>query len=154
MANCRLVLKHRFNPMATVQFTNYDFESFAELDGSLYGVNEDGLFLLEGDDDDGTDIDSEFGFGFIDFAARTMKRLRFLCADIKSTGIDFTVETENGDIESYTLSASTETTTKKTSINRSLKGRRFEITFANIAGGDFIIGSIDLMVSFLAGRTR
>lgn len=154
MANCRLVLKHRFNPMATVQFTNYDFESFTELNGSLYGVNEDGLFLLEGDDDAGTDIDSEFSFGFIDFAARTMKRLRSLAADIKSSGMDFTVETENGDIESFSLDASTETTTRKTSINRSLKGRRFEITFSNSNGDDFIIGSLDLIVSFLAGRTR
>jgi len=152
VADCRVVLKTRFNPLATSQFTSYDFQSFAVMNGSLYGVNEDGLFLLEGADDAGVDILATIGFGLIDFGRRTMKRLRAIYFKAKTGGVDLSVETENGDVETYVVDATTFTTTVKRSINRSLKGRMFEIEISNIDGGAFDVREIDLIVSYLASR--
>jgi len=43
---------------AFVEYQNYPFNSFAELDGEYFGINEAGLYVLDGDDDDGDDINA------------------------------------------------------------------------------------------------
>lgn len=43
---------------AFVEYQNYPFNSYAELDGEYFGGSETGLYVLDGDDDDGDDIDS------------------------------------------------------------------------------------------------
>lgn len=40
------------------EYDNFAFDSLAAFDGSLYGANDDGVFLLEGEDDDGEPIDA------------------------------------------------------------------------------------------------
>lgn len=48
---------------ASSQYEQYGFNSFFERDGYYYGVAEDGIYQLDGDDDAGNDIASLIDFG-------------------------------------------------------------------------------------------
>jgi len=48
---------------ASSQYDNYGYNSFFERDGQYYGVADDGIYLLDGDDDEGDDIDALIEFG-------------------------------------------------------------------------------------------
>ena len=49
------------------EYVNYGFNSFAEIDGQMFGANENGLYLLDGSDDAGTNIVATFRLVLQDF---------------------------------------------------------------------------------------
>lgn len=68
------------NPKADNAFssyTNYPFNSFIALGQNAYGLAEDGIYSLEGTDDDGTDIDVRLKGGLMDFGESALKNLRY-----------------------------------------------------------------------------
>jgi hypothetical protein len=57
----KLALVVNLKNYARSNYTNYDFDSFIEVDGRFYAAGLDGnIYILEGDDDDGTEIIMEF----------------------------------------------------------------------------------------------
>lgn len=54
-------------PGGTTQYDGYEFNSFALIGGRYYGARHDGLFLLEGEDDAGAEIEASFGLGELNF---------------------------------------------------------------------------------------
>lgn len=57
------------------RYLNYPFNSFAVLDGHVYGAGPDGIYLLEGGDDAGVPIRSAVRTGLLDFGTRQLKRM-------------------------------------------------------------------------------
>lgn len=62
--------------MALSQYSNYPFNSFAELNREVYAAAEDGLYLLGGDSDAGTAIDAQIRSLVLAFGTSRQKRLR------------------------------------------------------------------------------
>lgn len=60
-------------PGGTTQYENYPFNSVAKIGGRYYGATDDGLFLLEGEDDAGQPIVSVFGLGQMNFGNPQVK---------------------------------------------------------------------------------
>lgn len=66
------------NEGAPSQYTNYPFNGFVCLDGgtALYvGTADDGVYLLEGNDDAGTDITASIKTALMDFGSGVLKRM-------------------------------------------------------------------------------
>lgn len=66
------------NEGAPSQYTNYPFNGFVEFPAGskrYIGTARDGLYLLEGDDDDGDDIDTRIKTGLMDFGIGALKRM-------------------------------------------------------------------------------
>ncbi len=59
---------------ASSTFENYAFTSFGVVAGQAYGVREDGLFMLDGDTDDGAPIRASVSFGKQDFNSKVSVR--------------------------------------------------------------------------------
>ncbi|UCV01143.1 hypothetical protein [Acidovorax radicis] len=57
----------------TTQYENYPFNSVAKIGGRYYGATDEGLFLLEGEDDAGDPIVSVFGLGQMNFGNPQVK---------------------------------------------------------------------------------
>lgn len=58
------------------KYTNYPFNSFVAVGQEAYGVADDGIYVLKGDDDDGTAIEARMKGGLMDFGTSAQKNLR------------------------------------------------------------------------------
>lgn len=70
----------------STRYENYDFNSFAEINGKYYGAKSDGVYLLRGADDDGEAIDSLVNFGNLSFGTINRKAMPYLYAGMSSDG--------------------------------------------------------------------
>ena len=71
---------------ATSTYANFKFNSYAKLGERYYGMQSDGLYLLEGDDDAGTTTLANIGFGQQDFGTTAAKRVINVYVGVASTG--------------------------------------------------------------------
>uniref|UniRef100_UPI002586E775 hypothetical protein n=1 Tax=Comamonas sp. TaxID=34028 RepID=UPI002586E775 len=79
------------------EYTSYNFQSFATIDGACYGVAADGVYLLEGDSDDGRECVASVDLGTKDFGNSEMKSLSAAYAGIASAAqAVLTVQTRQG----------------------------------------------------------
>ncbi len=75
--------------MAITGYSNYQFKEFSLVNGQLFGVKDDGLYLLEGVTDDGELIESEFLTGETDLEQDRLKTVQMVHVD---SGGDFDVQ--------------------------------------------------------------
>lgn len=59
--------------LGTTRYENYGFNSFAKIGGLYYGAKADGLYRLDGEDDDGEDINAMISFGKQTFGSSLKK---------------------------------------------------------------------------------
>jgi len=59
-------------------YSNFKFNSYAKYGGKYYGATQDGIFLLEGDDDAGIQIHTGAKIGPTNFGTDREKRLRLI----------------------------------------------------------------------------
>lgn len=62
--------------MSPALFTNFDFNSYCQYRHQFYGAKKDGIYLLEGDSDDGRPIFSGIRIGPTNLGVDNLKRLR------------------------------------------------------------------------------
>lgn len=129
------------------EYLNYPFNSFALLDGKMLGANENGLYLREGDDDDGTAITARIRTALQDFGDSLLKRLRACHLGIKVIGTMVVKSVdEAGTIQSTTSTASTSAgyETIRAKLGRGPKSRYWAIDVSNNDGEDFSIDTLEL----------
>jgi len=80
--------------MAITEYTNYQFTALSEINGKLYGIKSDGVYLLEGSDDNGIPIASSFLTGSTDMDSDRLKRTPLIHADAKGD-IDILMKTDD-----------------------------------------------------------
>lgn len=68
------------------QYDNYPFVDFATVGGVPLAISEDGLYRLEGDDDDGDPIAARIRTGLIDFGSEVLKRNPNMYLTLRSDG--------------------------------------------------------------------
>jgi hypothetical protein len=68
------------------RYDNYGFNSFAEIDGRYYGAKSDGIYRLEGADDNGTTIQARVNFGNLSMGSLNRKALPYVYAGVASGG--------------------------------------------------------------------
>jgi len=72
--------------LARSEYANFFFDSMIQFQDKQYGCNEDGLYLLEGDDDDGTDIIQVLQTGLFDNKTSNKKNIPDLFLGCEGTG--------------------------------------------------------------------
>jgi len=61
--------------LAVSKYLKYEFNSFARFEGKYYGANENGIFDLSSETDDGTDIVTAIKTGLMNFGSEFQKRI-------------------------------------------------------------------------------
>lgn len=89
---------------ATSRYT-FGFNSFAKIGGKFYGASEDGLYLLEGCDDDGQKILATIGYGRRDFGTSALKAVTECYVGVSSAGRMYLRMTANGQTFTYSARA-------------------------------------------------
>ena len=139
----------------TTRYRAYAFNSFATIDGKHYGANAGGLFLLDGNADGAEKINSEFGFGQLDFGKPNMKNISYCYIGARAgamrLGIDSLVDGKptRGNYASRAHGGSTREV--RFDLGRGLRSTYVIPTFYNNNGEDFEVDNIRFL---LAESTR
>jgi hypothetical protein len=103
-------------------FSNFPFNSFAVMGGQAYAANENGVYLLGGDHDNGEPIRSGARIGPINLGTDGEKRLRGINFGDGGPGTRVRVRAETGE-EVY----APERDDNRVVVSRNIQGRTFEI---------------------------
>ena len=143
-------------PGGTTQYRNYPFNSVAKIGGKYYGASADGLFLLEGDDDNGEPIESVFGLGQMDFGNPQLKTVTYCYLGAAAGAMRIEIDAlVNGRPASYSYPARGH--------GASMRGLRFDLgkglkssyvipTFYNSNGDPFEVDAVRFLVAESARR--
>lgn len=142
--------------LAASQYIGWDFNSFVELDGDLYGVSPAGLFLIGGDDDNGTPISSIVSGPMTDFGADQVKRIRNVYMGGKAAGpLTLTLATDDKEgVDFYMDNWTSAMGLYRQRGSRDQKGRFWQWTIANVNGSDFEINTVTMRAVVLGLRPR
>lgn len=134
--------------MAPSEYTRYSFDSMCALMGCSYGVNADGLYRLDGDDDAGEPIEARIVTGELDFGASEIKRLEEAFIGYTATGdlvLKVTTTHAGQRMEHWYMApnpvpgAPTET---RVVPGKGLASRYWQFELVNVEGADFEIDQI------------
>jgi hypothetical protein len=130
---------------ASTRYENFGFNSFGKWDGAYYGAKADGLYLLDGDDDNGTPIDAMIAFGVQTFGDTLYKRVPTVYIGARSNG-KLLLRVKDGDREYLyeTRTSSPKLATQRFDIGRGLRANAFEFELYNQDGDDFELASIEV----------
>lgn len=105
------------NSLGMTRYESYDYNSFAKIGDKYYGAKSDGIYLLEGRDDNGTAVEASVNFGNLNFGSINRKALPYLYAGVASDGNLRLKVIADGSTYYYTVRDNTEM----------LKAQRFEL---------------------------
>lgn len=126
---------------ATTQYTNFNFNSFVNFKGVALAADDQGIFSLDGDTDNGADIDAYFEPVVSDIGVIGPKRMRYLYTELRLHGsLDIRISVDDGAVLVYQI---TDTNLRarrhRTTISRALHGTYWLYQFRNVAGADFSV---------------
>lgn len=146
--------------IGVTQYQNYGFNSFVSFNNKYYGAREDGLYLLEGDDDAGEAIDAWLTTGLSNFGTGSVKRMpAFYVGYTSDNGMILkVVVTDKGEKTEhwYRLDARTANATRadRASPGKGLASVYWQWKLQNIDGGDFNIDTMRFWPMVLTRRVR
>lgn len=149
------VLNH--NTGAPSRYENFDFDAFAVIGQDYLAARGDGIYLLDGDDDNGIDIDAIATIGRTDFDEPVLKRVTAAFLGLNSAGqAHITLRTDQGVTSGpYKLrQPAAASTTERAKFARGLKSRYWEIDIGNVDGGDLQVKSAEFETIVLGEKRR
>lgn len=126
------------------EYTNYNFNSFAQLGNKYIAASEDGLYELDGDDDDGTDIIARIKSGMLQFGKSNYASFKGIYIGVRGAG-QYILKLETGDGKTYTYQVTARSMeTTKVNVGKGLRARYFSYELIT-TGQDFDMDSIEFL---------
>lgn len=132
------------NSNALSTYKGWDFNSMAKIGGRYYGASQDGLFLLEGDTDNGTAIDASILTVSTDFGTQQQKQMSYAMLGLSQTG-DMYLRVVHEDNPTYTYKLTTSDQTMRNArvvIGKGMSTRYWQFELLNENGADFELESV------------
>lgn len=137
------------------EYENFQFNSFCDIGGVIYGANENGIFVIDsGDLDDTTPITSEWSFGSLKLA-ESQSRVPYAYVRARGDGdLNVSLATDDGDPITYTVTPRLEDQSHAYRVvtAKGARGQYWKLAVTNVDGCDFRVDSIDLDVAPSARR--
>lgn len=129
---------------AVTEYSNYEFNSFAQLERKYLGATSSGLYELNGLDDDGTNIVAHLKSGFLQFAGSHFTTFKAAYLGVRGAGdFVFRILTGDGKTYNYAVTAKSMETTK-IHLGKGLRARYFAFELIS-TGQDFDLDSIEFV---------
>lgn len=143
---------------AVSTYTNYGFNSFAPFASDYYGCAPDGIYILEGEDDNGVDIDAKIRTGLSNLGSGVKKRIPDMYLGYTSDGgmvlkvitTDLGVKVENW--YALTPRPASDVHPARIKIGRALKSVYYGYELHNVNGSDFNLDNVALRPLYLERR--
>jgi hypothetical protein len=140
---------------ALSRYTGVPFNSLCEFNGVYLGATDGGVFLLSGDTDDGTNIDSIATMGKHDFDVPNQKRIPNVYVGGSTVGeLVLKIQADDGAAYEYTLTPTGQAGVhaNRAKLGRGVQGRYWKPELRNRNGADFDIEDIELSVKVLGRK--
>lgn len=129
---------------ATTEYTNFAFNSFAQISHKYLGASSSGLYELNGGTDAGTDIVAQIKSGFAQFAGSHFTSFKAAYLGLRGGG-DYVLKLETGDGKTYTYNVlANDMATTKINVGKGLRARYFSFELLS-TGQDFDLDSIEFL---------
>lgn len=126
------------------RYDGYGFQSFAEIAGRHYGVRTDGVYLLEGETDNGLPIAATAHFGKLDFKSPALKTVPNVYVGVGAQEALFLrVETRQGTFMYRARCASASMRTQRFDLGRGLRDNWFDFVLISPDCRDFNMDNIE-----------
>lgn len=130
----------------TSRYEDYAFNSFGVFGGKYYGTKEDGVYLLEGDTDEGNPIRASINFGKLNFGSSLLKHVHNCYLGVSSTGKMYLKVTANGQSYVYLArSSSEELSTQRVDIGKGIRANYMVFELLNNQGCDFELDTVEFI---------
>jgi hypothetical protein len=142
---------------ATTQYSRYNFNSMCKFGDHYIAANEYGIFTLNGDDDDGRDINARFDLVKSNLGIQEDKRIRKFYVSGEGTGtLKITTIFDDNSSEIYYLDMQEGYVEHGTKISarRSGRGEFIQIRVENQDGADFSVDQLSALLVVVRRRTR
>lgn len=137
----------------STRYTNYGFNSFAQFDGAHYGAKPDGIYLLQGPDDEGTAISSIINLGRPNMGSMNRKGLPYVYVGAASNGRLILKVVADGQEYFYTASSSgSDVATHRFTPGLGLHATNYELEIQNDGGDAFDLAEIEFVPVQLSRR--
>jgi hypothetical protein len=142
----------------TTNYLNFDFINLVSFNDQPYGVTDAGIFLLAGDDDDGTNIDAEFLSGIEDRDDAHLKEADGLYMAYTGGNLVLRLfpdgQTRVREYPVERISNSTGVKHARFKGARGLRSRTYQLGIKNQGGSEFKIDKMGLLLRILSRKTR
>ncbi|THF55905.1 hypothetical protein [Pseudothauera rhizosphaerae] len=135
------------------RYTGFDFNSFAVIDGVAYGADDEGIWRLDGDTDDGDPIAWSIRLGKQDFGTTAMKSVTNAYLGTTSTG-KIMLKVIVGEQE-YTYAArgwSEQLQAQRVDIGRGIRANWMDFEIYSEDGDDAELATVEWVVVPLSRR--
>lgn len=143
------------------RYTNYPFNSMAKIGRKYIGAASDGLHLLDGEDDNGEDINAFIRAGIFDVGTRLKKRMPEAFIAYTSDGtlvLRVIIVDEDGNKSSchyrLPMRGAGNKQANRFKIGRGLESIDWAFELHNVEGADFDLSGLEFRPLFLSRRTR
>ncbi|MEG0414435.1 MAG: hypothetical protein RR584_16420, partial [Comamonas sp.] len=134
------------------EYTSYNFDAFAQIDGHYYGVAADGVYLLEGEGDDGREIVARIDFGTQRLSGAELKSIPAVHAGIACPSpATLIVGTRQGEFRYLQRGNAPRLQTQRFDLGRGLRDSHYDIAMEVIATG-FELDNLELGATKSARR--
>jgi len=134
------------------EYEGYNFNSLCVINGKPFGASSTGLYLLEGDDDQGVNIDSYATFPLTDFEIDSEKRVRSIYyGGTASKQMKLTAWVNEGDERERVFKPSVLKGKTIIPVGRGAIGEYWQFRVSNLRGADFELDSLESFI-ILRGR--
>lgn len=142
---------------APYEYHNYPFNSFATMGDKHYGLKDDGLYLLQGDTDDGEAIEAHIKTGLLDFGTQHLKNVvRAYLGYHADGGLTLHVtDTDGGDKREvvYELDQTHDAYKEaRLKLGKGVRARYWQFELRNADGADFRLDALDVLPVVLKRR--
>lgn len=128
------------------RYENYGFKSFAIIRGQAYGTKPDGIYLLEGSTDDGTQIAGRINYGRNNFGTLNRKSLPYVYVGMAADGKSVLKVGAGGKEYLYTIRHNTlEHKAHRFELGRGLDASFYDLELQNVGGAAFDVSEIEFM---------
>lgn len=129
---------------AVTEYSNYAFNSFAQLGHKYIGASSAGLYELVGNDDDGTSIVAKIKSGFAQWAGSRFTMFKGIYLGVRGEG-NFVLRLITGDGKTYDYAVATrDQRTTKVHLGKGLRARYFAFELIS-TGQDFDLDTIEFV---------
>lgn len=130
--------------MATTEYTNYVFNSFAQMGNKYLGATSGGLYELNGDDDQGTDIIADIKSGLMQLGGSRFTSFKSAYLGMRGEG-SFVLKVETGDGKVYNYAVvGKDMQTSRVHFGKGLRARYFSFELIS-TGQDFDLDNIEFI---------
>lgn len=142
---------------ALTQYTNWHFNSYCVFNGVCLGANENGIFALTGDTDDGAFIDAAARVGVTDFGSSHIKRVERIYFGYRTDGrLILRVITDETATRDYAIAQPTPGRVglhgTHASLGRGLEARYWQFEVRNDGGASFELDMMEMKPTKLRRR--